>query len=78
MKIPTKIGRHQTPTAEFRLNRWTDGNPGDVKLIGTEFLELRVNYGPGYQVPYMQRSAKVVVLFCGGYKRTQTKNIKKA
>ena len=61
-----------------RLSRLAEGNPGDVKPVGGGISELRVNYGPGYRVYYMQRGAMVVVLLCGGDKRTQTKDIKEA
>ncbi len=61
-----------------RLNRLADGNPGDVKPVGAGISELRINYGPGYRVYYMQRGSMVIVLLCGGDKGTQDKNIKEA
>lgn len=61
-----------------RLNRLADGNPGDVKPVGGGISELRVNYGPGYRVYFMQRGNVVIVLLCGGDKSTQAKDIKEA
>ena len=39
---------------------------------------MRVDYGPGYRVYYLQRGAMLVVLLCGGDKRTQKSDIKRA
>lgn len=37
--------------------------------------ELRVDYGPNYRVYFVQRAAVLVVLLCGGDKRTQERDI---
>ncbi len=58
-----------------RLDRLALGNPGDVKPIGEGLSEMRIDYGPGYRVYYMQRGIQVIVLLCGGDKRTQDKDI---
>lgn len=54
------------------------GNPGEVKPVGEGVSELRVDYGPGYRVYFIQRGATVTVLLAGGDKRTQQKDIKQA
>lgn len=61
-----------------RLDRLAAGNPGDVKPVGDGVSELRINYGPGYRVYYMQHGAELIVLLCGGDKSTQDKDIRKA
>ncbi len=61
-----------------RLDRVIDGNLGDVKPIGHGISELRVDYGPGYRVYFMQRGAVLVVILAGGDKRTQSIDIKTA
>lgn len=61
-----------------RLRRLEQGNPGDVKSLGSGLLEMRVDYGPGYRVYYVRRAAIIVVLLCGGDKRTQQRDIKRA
>jgi len=68
------------PQAKARINirirRLSMGNPGDVKPVGEGVSELRINYGPGYRVYFVQRGDTVVVLLAGGTKRTQAKDIK--
>ena len=60
----------------IRIRRLSMGNPGDVKPVGEGVSELRINYGPGYRVYFVQRGDTVVVLLAGGTKRTQAKDIK--
>lgn len=57
-----------------RIDRVAMGNFGDAKFFGG-IGELRIDYGPGYRVYFVQRGAVVVVLLCGGDKSTQSKDI---
>jgi len=61
-----------------RLVRLQSGLLGDMKPVGDGISELRVDYGPGYRVYFVQRGRVVVVLLCGGDKRTQRQDINKA
>lgn len=61
-----------------RIRRLSLGNPGDVKPIGEGVSELRIDYGPGYRVYFVQNGQTVIVLLAGGEKKTQDKDIKKA
>jgi putative addiction module killer protein len=61
-----------------RIRRLALGNPGDVKPVGNGVSELRITYGPGYRVYYVQRGQVVVVLLCGGDKSSQAGDIQKA
>jgi putative addiction module killer protein len=54
------------------------GNAGDVKPVGSGISEMRIDYGPGYRVYFMQRGPIFLVLLCGGDKRTQKADIKRA
>ena len=54
------------------------GNAGDAKAVGGGVSELRIDYGPGYRVYFTQRRLRVVVLLCGGDKRTQAGDIERA
>jgi putative addiction module killer protein len=61
-----------------RIRRLSLGNPGDVKSVGHGVSEMRIDYGPGYRVYFVGRGAAVVVLLCGGDKRSQDRDIKRA
>ena len=37
--------------------------------------ELRIHYGPGYRVYFQQRGAVLIVLLCGGDKKTQARDV---
>jgi putative addiction module killer protein len=39
---------------------------------------MRIDYGPGYRVYYVRRGAVIIMLLCGGDKRTQQRDIKRA
>ncbi|MBA4043618.1 MAG: hypothetical protein C0471_04250 [Erythrobacter sp.] len=61
-----------------RLNRLADGNFGDHKSVKDGVFELRIDYGPGYRVYLFQRGKELVILLCGGDKRTQDADIANA
>jgi putative addiction module killer protein len=61
-----------------RLDRLAFGNAGDVKPIGHGLSELRIDYGPGYRVYFQRRGNTIIVLLCGGDKRTQDRDIQMA
>jgi putative addiction module killer protein len=62
----------------IRIRRLSLGNPGDVKSLGDGVNEMRIDYGPGYRIYFTKRGASIVLLLCGGDKRTQTKDIERA
>jgi putative addiction module killer protein len=39
---------------------------------------MRIDYGPGYRLYYVIRGGNVVFLLCGGDKRTESADIKRA
>ncbi len=61
-----------------RVRRLSLGNPGDVKPVGQGVSELRIDYGPGYRVYYVQRGEALVVLLAAGDKSTQERDISRA
>lgn len=61
-----------------RIDRLAMGNPGDVKPAGQGISEMRIDHGPGYRVYFMRSGPHIVVLLCGGDKRTQSTDIKQA
>jgi putative addiction module killer protein len=63
---------------EARILRLSQGNPGDAKSVGSGVSEMRIDYGPGYRVYFTRRGRFVALLLCGGDKRTQDADIKRA
>ena len=61
-----------------RITRLADGNPGDVKPVGKGVSEMRIPYGPGYRVYYVQQGDRLIILLAGGSKKTQSKDIQTA
>lgn len=61
-----------------RLDRLAFGNAGDVKPVGQGISELRIDYGPGYRIYFQKRGNVLIILLCGGDKRTQDRDIKTA
>ncbi|MEM8960673.1 MAG: type II toxin-antitoxin system RelE/ParE family toxin [Acidobacteriota bacterium] len=58
-----------------RIRRLQLGNPGDVEPVGEGISELRIHYGPGYRVYFVERGELLVVLLAGGDKRTQSRDV---
>lgn len=61
-----------------RVYRLRSGLFGDVKPVGSGVSEMRIDYGPGYRVYFVQCGKALVILLCGGDKRTQRRDIKTA
>jgi putative addiction module killer protein len=61
-----------------RLDRAGQGNLGDVAPVGGGVSEMRIFYGPGYRVYFVQRGSELIVLLCGGDKSTQNADIEEA
>jgi len=60
---------------QARIDRVEMGNFGDVAPVGEGISELRIFYGPGYRVYFLQRGPVVVILLSGGDKSTQASDI---
>ena len=69
--------RDRTAVARIaaRIDRLAQGNAGDVQPVGAGVSELRVDHGPGYRVYFKRRGQMLVVLLCGGDKRSQARDI---
>lgn len=62
----------------IRISRVANGNLGDCRCVGRGVWELRIHCGPGYRVYYGEDGPLIILLLCGGDKRTQQKDIRKA
>lgn len=63
---------------EIRFRRASLGIFGDIKSVGEGVLELREDIGPGYRVYIGRHGAALIILLCGGDKRSQNMDIKHA
>ena len=63
----------------FRLQKLEkDEHFGDCEPVGDGIRELKINYAKGYRVYFKEIDGKVIILFIGGDKSTQQKDIEKA
>ncbi len=61
-----------------RIFRAELGNFGDHKPCREGVWELRIDVGPGYRVYYAQAGQTLILLLCGGTKRSQDADISEA
>lgn len=61
-----------------RIDRLEQGNPGQTRGVGSGVVEMKIDYGPGYRVYFIQRGTSLVLLLCGGDKSSQDSDIQRA
>jgi len=59
-----------------RITRLQAGNLGSAHSVGGKVSELVIDVGPGYRVYFTQTGPTIVLLLCGGNKRTQDADIR--
>lgn len=70
--------RRAASKVKRRLDRLELGSFGDFKPVGGGVFELRIDYGPGYRVYFARKDDRLILLLCGGDKKTQNKDILRA
>lgn len=70
-----KQSRETRARVQTRIDRVELGNFGDHKGVGSGVFELRIDVGPGYRVYYGLDGDEFVILFGGGTKKRQTRDI---
>lgn len=60
---------------DIRIRRLSLGNFGDAKPVREGVCELRINFGPGYRIYFVQCGSKVVLLLAGGDKSSQSSDV---
>ena len=61
-----------------RIDRLALGNMGEHRVLDGGVYELKIDWGPGYRVYFGKIANTMVLLLCGGDKRTQQQDIKTA
>lgn len=63
---------------QVRVDRLVHGNPGVHRHLAGGVSELKIDFGPGYRVYYLQRGTRLILLLAGGDKSTQQGDIRTA
>jgi putative addiction module killer protein len=61
-----------------RLDIAEAGSLGHIRPVGEGVSEMKIDMGPGYRLYFTMRAQTVIFLLCGGDKRTQDVDIKRA
>jgi putative addiction module killer protein len=76
--VDSLVDRGARARIATRLDIVAAGSFGDAKSIGDGVMELRIDWGPGYRIYFAREGQVVVILLCGGDKRTQVEDIRHA
>jgi len=61
-----------------RLDRMEQGNFGYCEPVGDGVSEMKIDLGPGYRIYFGMIGRTIVLLLCGGDKKSQQKDIRNA
>jgi len=62
---------------QFRVDRLLHGNLGKHRRLPGGICELKMDFGPGYRVYFIERKGEIIIL-CGGDKSSQQRDIQTA
>ena len=63
---------------QARIDYLAVGGLGKARRLSSAVSELKIDHGPGYRVYFTQRGPVLIILLCGGDKRSQRADIKRA
>lgn len=63
---------------QVRIQRLAMGNPGQHRNLKGGVSEMKIDFGPGYRVYFTERAGEIVILLCGGDKKSQDGDIAEA
>ena len=61
-----------------RIRSLERGGFGDCRSVAKKVWELRIHVGPGYRVYFTRQDELRYILLCGGVKRSQQRDIRRA
>jgi len=72
------LARTVKARVQARILRLETGNLGDYKAVGGGVYEIRLDFGPGYRIYFGFDGDDLIILFCGGSKGSQQRDIRRA
>jgi len=70
--LKDRVGRARI---QVRVDRLAHGNPGQYRNLTDGVSELKIDFGPGYRVYYLERGDELIILLAGGDKSSQQQDI---
>ena len=61
-----------------RIESAKAGNLGETDRVAKGVWEMRIHVGPGYRAYFTKQGEAIVLLLCGGAKKSQKRDIKRA
>ena len=63
---------------QVRIDRAAHGNYGDYKSVGQGISEMRLHFGAGYRLYFIEHGTEIIILLAGGNKSSQASDIENA
>jgi len=61
-----------------RIRNMSLGTLGKVRSLNEGLFEAKIDYSSGYRLYFVNKEQRIIILLCGGDKRTQKEDIKNA